>query len=123
MEPWEVQPADTVLLAIGEIGISQYYVYLPQGCFPLKQTTWIIQDRTTQSEDSPYAIVHGDPLRRLLPLGLLFLLIKERTIQGYAEVSVEGPRFRHVTQVPISIRRRSPRATAGHYVEVSSPLR
>ncbi len=33
-------------------------------------------------------------------LGLLFLLMKERTISGYIQVTVQGSGFHHTTMIP-----------------------
>jgi hypothetical protein len=49
--------------------------------------------------------VVGDHLRnrlRDLLIGLLFLLVKERTTTGYVEVSVHSGDLYHKTQIPVT---------------------
>jgi len=69
----------------------------------LRGTTWIVSNQTTVSEGIPaYAIVLAIIFFLACLLGLLFLLIKERKVQGF--IAGHGPRsgFFHATQVPVS---------------------
>jgi hypothetical protein len=94
---------EDILVTIGEISCSRHYVYLPSGQFPLRGSTWTIRDQTRQEEKMPaYAIVLAIIFFLACLLGLLFLLIKQKTISGYVEVEVRGEGFYHVTQIPVS---------------------
>lgn len=91
------------LLTIGDIGVTPEYVVTPNGAGPLRGSQWIVRDLTSVSTRiPPYAIVLAVIFFLFCLLGLLFLLIKEQTIQGYVEVSVRSGDVYHVTQLPIS---------------------
>lgn len=90
-------------MTIGEISCSQHYLYLPHGTFPLRGTVWTLRDQSRQEEKIPaYAIILAIIFFMACLLGLLFLLIKQKTVSGYAEVEVRGDSGYHVTQIPIS---------------------
>lgn len=90
------------LLTIGDIGITPNYVVTPNGTAPLAGSRWIIRDNTITSSRIPaYAIVLAVIFALFCLLGLLFLLIKEQSTQGYVEVSVRSGNTYHVTQLPI----------------------
>ena len=92
-----------VLVTVGDIACTPTQVITPAGTYPLAGTTWIVTNNTTITERIPaYAIVLAIVFFLFCLLGLLFLLIKERQMYGYMQVSVQGPRLYHMTQVPIS---------------------
>jgi hypothetical protein len=98
--------APGVLVTIGDIACTQYEVITPTGRAPLGGTTWIVTNQTQLVEKIPaYAIVLAIIFAFACLLGLLFLLIKERQVQGFVQVSVQGPNFYYATQVPISDQR------------------
>jgi hypothetical protein len=89
------------LLAIGDISISQTAVTVPHGRFPLRGTTWTVQDSTQVTESIPvYAIVLAIIFFFFCLLGLLFLLIKEKKYGGFLAVTVVGDGLYHSVQFP-----------------------
>ncbi len=99
----DLDGGDTIVAQVGEIGVSRGWVYLPQGRFAVRGTTWTMSDQIVESTTIPaYAIVLAVIFAVACLLGLLFLLVKERTVQGVVQVSVEGDGFYHATQVPVS---------------------
>ena len=75
----------------------------PNGHAPLDETAWIVQDRSRIETKIPtYAIVLAIVFAVFCLIGLLFLLLKERTVTGYVEVTVRSGQLLHVTQIPIS---------------------
>jgi hypothetical protein len=93
---------EPVLVTIGDIACTQTQVITPMGRGSLRGTTWIATRQTTISEKIPtYAIVLAVIFALACLLGLLFLLIKERTLQGFVQVSVQGPGVCYATQVPV----------------------
>jgi len=92
-----------MLLSIGDIAVYAGGVVTPSGSFPHRDLTWVVRDNSTTTEGIPaYAIVLAIVFFLVCLLGLLFLLIKERKMTGYVEVSVQGPTGYHVTQIPVS---------------------
>jgi hypothetical protein len=99
----DLDGGDTIVSQIGEIGVSRDWVYVPQGRFALRGTTWAMTDQIVESTSIPaYAIVLAVIFAAACLLGLLFLLVKERTVQGVVQVTVQGDGFYHATQVPVS---------------------
>ncbi len=75
----------------------------PSGRYPLAGSTWIVSNNTMMTESIPaYAIVLAIIFFIFCLLGLLFLLIKERKVTGFMQVSLQGPGLYHMTQVPVS---------------------
>jgi hypothetical protein len=92
-----------ILVTVGDISCTQTEVIPPAGRAPLARTTWITTNQTmTVERIPPYAIVLAVVFALACLLGLLFLLIKERQVQGYVQVSVQGDRVYWATQVPVS---------------------
>lgn len=93
---------DPILLWIGDIGVSQHWVVTPNGSAPLAGSQWIVTDRTHTEERIPgVAIVLAIIFFVFCLLGLLFLLMKERRVTGYAEVTVRSGNVYHLTQLPV----------------------
>jgi hypothetical protein len=75
----------------------------PNGSAPLAGSNWIVTDRSREASVIPaYAIVLTIVFTLLFLLGLLFLLIREKVVQGYVEVAVQADRLYHSTQVRVS---------------------
>jgi hypothetical protein len=92
-----------VLVTIGDIACTQTQLLTPNGVHPLKGTNWIVTNNTATKEKIPtYAIVLAIVFALLCLVGLLFLLIKERTIEGSMQVSVQSAEVFYATQIPIS---------------------
>lgn len=95
-------PVDPPVLTIGDIAITRTEVILPQGRFPLRGTTWTVQDSThVESVIPAYAFVLMIIfIIFFCLLGLLFLLIQEKRYSGFVAVAVTGPGFYHSVQLP-----------------------
>ncbi|MBB4933329.1 hypothetical protein F4561_004149 [Lipingzhangella halophila] len=89
------------LTMIGDIAVYQHEVVTPAGRFPIKGTTWTATDMSQVHETLPtYAVVLTIVFVWFCLLGLLFLLMKERSVQGYVQVTVHGSGMFHSTMVP-----------------------
>lgn len=94
---------DPVVLTIGDIGITRYWVVTPNGSAPLAGSTWIPRDMTTTDSKIPtWAIVLAVIFALFCLVGLFFLLVKEQVTRGYFEVTVTSESLMHTTQIPIS---------------------
>lgn len=92
-----------VLVNVGDIACTQTEVMIPGGRFPLHGTIWIVSNNTQATESIPtWAIIMTILFLVFCLLGLLFLLVKERSVRGYIQVSVQGPNLYYATQIPIS---------------------
>jgi uncharacterized membrane protein YeiB len=92
-----------VLLTIGDIGVSRYWVVTPNGSAPLQGSTWVVLDMTRTEQKIPtWAIVLAVVFALACLLGLLFLLVKEEVTTGYVQVQVKSGNLQHATQVPVS---------------------
>lgn len=95
--------APDVLVTIGDIACTQTELLTPNGVYPLAHTNWIVTNNTTTREKIPtYAIVLAIVFTLLCLVGLLFLLVKERTIEGTIQVSVQSPEVFYATQILIT---------------------
>lgn len=90
---------ETPLLTIGDIVVTKDWVYVPQGRFPLRGTTWTVQDATQVNEVIPtWAIIVAIVVAIFTCLlGLLFLLVKEQQYVGFVAVTVAGEGLHHTT--------------------------
>lgn len=101
MSPAIPGSGEPVLLTIGEISVTRSTVIVPTGQYPLRGTTWTVQDSTMASESVPtWAIVMTILFFAFCLLGLLFLLVKERRYSGFISVTVSGPNLFHAVQFP-----------------------
>ena len=92
---------DAYVATIGDINISRYWVSTPSGQYPIRGTTWAVADMTHWREGvSPAGVVLCIIFIWFCLLGLLFLLLKDRTITGYVQVTVQGNGFHHSTLIP-----------------------
>ncbi|MDQ1287773.1 MAG: hypothetical protein QG622_1338 [Actinomycetota bacterium] len=96
-------PAYPVLVTIGDIACTQAEVITPAGRQPINSVTWTFTDMSQTTESIPaWAIVLAIVFFVFCLLGLLFLLVKERRTTGWVQVTVQGSRFLHQTQLPVS---------------------
>jgi hypothetical protein len=95
-----VQP-EQWLTTLGELSISEHWVQTPTGVHPLRGTTWTVTDRTYwQTRVSSIGIVIVTLGVLFCLIGLLGLLLRDRHLCGYVEVTVRGDGFCHSTMVP-----------------------
>jgi hypothetical protein len=99
--PNQPVPAEAPLLVIGDILVTQDWVIVPQGRFPLRGTTWTMQDSTQITEAIPtWAIVCTIVFTIIFCVfGLLFLLAKEKRYLGFVAVIVAGDGLYHSVQL------------------------
>jgi hypothetical protein len=96
-------PYEAIQVHLGDIACSDTRVYVPSGSYPLVGAVWTMTNQSMATERIPaYAIVLTILGVWFCLLGLLFLLIRERRISGYVQVSVQGPGFSHGTYIPVA---------------------
>lgn len=104
------------LVTVGDIAVSRHWVSTPTGARPIRGTVWTVTDKSQSStapselRDLLFAGVDRLPERRGVVLavltfwyrlfGLLFLVVQERKMSGYIEVTVQGDGFHYSTMVP-----------------------
>jgi hypothetical protein len=89
-------------LTIGDIAITSDKVITPNGIGTLADSQWIFSDLSrTESKIPPVAVILAIVFALLCLIGLLFLLMKETTTTGYAEVSVHSGNLYHKVQIPV----------------------
>lgn len=94
--------SEPVLGTIGDINFTQHWVLTPTGPHPIRGAIWTVQDMSYWQEGiSTVGVVLCILLIWLCFLGLLFLLMKERKLRGYVQVTVQGRGFHHQTLVPV----------------------
>lgn len=73
----------------------------PTGTHPIRGTVWTVTDMSHYQEGvSPVGVVLAILFVGFSFLGLLFLLMKERKLVGYTQVTVQGSEFYHSTLIP-----------------------
>lgn len=88
-------------LALGDITIAGDQIITPSGTMPLKGAMWNAQDLSrTETKIPPHAIVLAIVFFLFCLLGLLFLLMKEKTTTGYIQVTVTSGGRHHSTMIP-----------------------
>lgn len=92
-----------VLVTIGDIACTQTEVITPAGRRPVNSVAWTFTDLSQTTQGIPaYAIVLAILFFAFCLLGLLFLLVKETRTTGWVQVTVQGDRFLHQVQLPVS---------------------
>jgi hypothetical protein len=95
-------PNEPVLVAIGDISVTQSRVFTPSGSRPVNEVLWTFNDMSQTSEVIPtWAVVCAIVFFVLCLVGLLFLLVKETRTKGSVQVTVHSPGFVHTTQIPV----------------------
>jgi hypothetical protein len=93
--------ASAVIAQVGDIGVTSDTILTPNGDAPLGGSTWMVMDYTRTDVRLPtWAIVVAILTFVLCLVGLLFLLVKERTVTGHIEVRVQSGSLVHLTQIP-----------------------
>jgi len=92
-----------VRVQLGQIACTDTHVITPAGTYPLKGTTWTVSNQTFVTEAIPaWAIICAILSFIFCLLGLLFLLVKERRVNGAVQVGVQGPGLSFSTYIPVS---------------------
>lgn len=100
--PYGVGQPDAPLVTIGDITISEHWVVTPSGPRPIRGTIWTVTDMSAWTESiSAVGVVLCIIFIWFCLLGLLFLLMKDRRLSGFVQVTVQGNGFYHQTLVPV----------------------
>lgn len=90
------------LVTIGDITVTADGIVTPAGTMPLSGATWTLTDMSRTEEKIPtHAIVLAVVFFVFCFLGLLFLLMKERTTAGHVQVTVNSGGKFHSTMIPV----------------------
>lgn len=88
-------------LALGDITIAGDQIITPSGTMPLKGAMWNATDFSrTETKIPTHAVVLAIVFFLFCLLGLLFLLMKEKTTTGYIQVTVTSGGRHHSTMIP-----------------------
>ncbi|QXE35102.1 hypothetical protein KQY30_13305 [Streptomyces sp. GMY02] len=89
------------LVSMGDITVLSDSIVTPSGTLPLKGAVWNATDLSRTEEKIPaYAIVLAIVFFLFCLVGLLFLLMKEKTTTGFIQVSVTSGGKHHSTMIP-----------------------
>jgi hypothetical protein len=90
---------EPVLVSLGDISVTQTHVILPHGRYPLRGTTWHVQDQmyATQKISQLGVVLAVVGFVFICAFSLLFLLMKETVYHGSVDVTVTGPNGLHHT--------------------------
>ncbi|MFI9051716.1 hypothetical protein [Streptomyces sp. NPDC053427] len=89
-------------LSLGDIAVSGDTIMTPAGPMPLRGAVWTATDMSRTEEKIPaHAIVLAIVFFFFCLLGLLFLLMKERTTTGFVQVTVNSDGRHHSTMIPV----------------------
>jgi hypothetical protein len=93
---------EPVRVQLGDIAVTDTHVHTPVGSCALRGTTWTVSNQTFVTQGIPaWAIVLAIVFFIFCLLGLLFLLVKERRVNGAVQVSMAGPGFSYSTYIPV----------------------
>ncbi|GAA2920096.1 hypothetical protein [Streptomyces enissocaesilis] len=102
--PYTGPPADmggAPLMSIGDITVMSDSIVTPSGTMPLRGAVWTATDMSRTEEKMPtVAIVLAVVFFLFCLLGLLFLLMKEKTTTGFIQVTVTSGGRHHSTMIP-----------------------
>ncbi|MDT9688765.1 hypothetical protein Q5762_10420 [Streptomyces sp. P9(2023)] len=99
--PPVAQGGGAPLLALGDITVVGDQIITPAGAMPLKGAVWNPMDMSRTEEKMPtVAIVLAVIFFIFCLLGLLFLLMKEKTTTGFIQVTVTSGGRHHSTMIP-----------------------
>ncbi|PWK61885.1 hypothetical protein BCL76_12523 [Streptomyces sp. CG 926] len=88
-------------LSLGDITVAGDQIITPSGNMPLRGAMWNATDFSrTEEKIPPHAIVLAIVFFLFCLLGLLFLLMKEKTTTGYIQVTVTSGGRHHSTMIP-----------------------
>jgi hypothetical protein len=89
------------LVSIGDITVMGDSIVTPAGTLPLRGAVWNATDMSRTEEKIPtHAIVLAIVFFIFCLLGLLFLLMKEKTTTGFIQVTVTSGGKHHSTMIP-----------------------
>ncbi|RYJ24893.1 hypothetical protein CU044_4804 [Streptomyces sp. L-9-10] len=89
------------LVSIGDITVVGDSIITPSGTLPLRGAVWNATDMSRTEEKIPtHAIILAVVFFVFCLLGLLFLLMKEKTTTGFIQVTVTSGGKHHATMIP-----------------------
>ncbi|MFJ3978483.1 hypothetical protein [Streptomyces sp. NPDC090021] len=98
---YSAAPVGGAGFALGDITVAGDQIITPSGTMPLRGAMWNATDFSrTEEKIPPHAIVLAIVFFLFCLLGLLFLLMKERTTTGYIQVTVTSGGRHHSTMIP-----------------------
>ncbi|MCK7624178.1 hypothetical protein MUU72_13885 [Streptomyces sp. RS10V-4] len=101
----QAPPPGGVALSLGDIAVSGDTIMTPAGPMPLRGAVWTATDMSRTEEKIPaHAIVLAIVFFLFCLLGLLFLLMKERTTTGFVQVTVNSGGRHHSAMIPVQSR-------------------
>ncbi|MER7463940.1 hypothetical protein [Streptomyces sp. NPDC097981] len=101
MPPVQPQAYGGSGLSLGDITIAGDQIITPSGPMPLKGAMWNATDFSrTETKMPTHAVVLAIIFFVFCLLGLLFLLMKEKTTTGYIQVTVTSGGRHHSTMIP-----------------------
>jgi ABC-type multidrug transport system permease subunit len=96
-------PAESTLVTVGDVVVTQSWVVTPSGTRPRREVSWTVTPMYQTTTDIPtWAIICAVIFFVFCLLGLLFLLAKEEKTTGHMQVTVQAPGFSHTTYVPVT---------------------
>ncbi len=96
---------EPALVTVGDIVCTEHWVITPSGTRPIGEVSWSFNDMSHTTQSIPaWAIVLAIIFFLFCLLGLLFLLVKEEQTTGWIQIVVQGDRFVHTTQIPVTTR-------------------
>ncbi|MCX4982985.1 hypothetical protein OG259_16390 [Streptomyces sp. NBC_00250] len=99
--PVPQQHGGAPVLSLGDITVVGDQIITPAGAMPLKGAVWNATDMSRTEEKMPtVAIVLAIVFFIFCLLGLLFLLMKEKTTTGFIQVTVTSGGRHHSTMIP-----------------------
>ncbi|MFE4535096.1 hypothetical protein ACFRKB_08430 [Streptomyces scopuliridis] len=99
--PAPMGAAGTPLVSIGDITVVGDSIITPSGTLPLRGAVWNATDMSRTEEKIPtHAIILAIVFFLFCLLGLLFLLMKEKTTTGFIQVTVTSGGKHHSTMIP-----------------------
>jgi len=91
------------LVSIGDIVVTDEGIMTPAGKLPLSGAVWTITDMSRTEEKIPaHAVVLACLFIVFCFLGLLFLLMKQRSTTGHVQVTVNSGGKFHSTMIPVN---------------------
>jgi hypothetical protein len=89
---------------VGDVGVGRVYLNSPSGSAPMHGSSWYMQEQVYSEEKIPqWAIICAIVgFFFVCILSLFFLLVKEKTVSGYVDITVVNGEFRHQSRVMVS---------------------
>ncbi|RSS78598.1 hypothetical protein EF918_20280, partial [Streptomyces sp. WAC06614] len=88
-------------LTLGDISVVGDQIITPSGSMPLKGAVWNATDFSRTEEKIPtHAVILAIVFFIFCLLGLLFLLMKQKTTTGFVQITVTSGGRHHSTMVP-----------------------